>query len=190
MTTKPPHEGASVSEYVRGHDEFYAALGRASAMWGQVEQQFNYTLVGVIMHMRENKYDFKVQDILWRSFNKRVELWRKMFELTPSLAGCRDDAVALVSDLKRLADDRARVVHCAYGGFRPDGSRDVSYWYGQDKKLMQARGYVRIEDLNKFTFDIAEMYHRILKITLPVSLLFIDNLDANESGDAGGEGNS
>src|SRR5689334_11507362 len=65
--------------------KFFAAFGRAIIEWGRFEARFDFLLRICLGWSEAAQIREKQQELLPKSFSRRVKLWNKAFDNIPSL---------------------------------------------------------------------------------------------------------
>jgi hypothetical protein len=104
----------AASDPVGAHG-YYEMLGMTMMALGRLEGHFNVCLL-IIMNLPGAE---ELGFMLYISWKKRAKMWRKGFEAAPSLQYHKDGALALLTEIVDVMQDRHALAHAIWENFVP-----------------------------------------------------------------------
>jgi hypothetical protein len=121
----PAHHTPHANDPPDAH-EFYAALGMFTVAWGRFEGHIIGALLKILAMPEASAISSPIP-ILWEKWPKRAELWEAAFKTIPSLAPCKDLAIAFMNRVMEEIKDRHFGAHAIWDEFIQAATRRLRH---------------------------------------------------------------
>jgi hypothetical protein len=143
--------------------EFYLALGVASVAWSRLEIHFAACLMTAIQIAKGKRLRMNLP-LRWE---KRAKLWKNAFELIPALGPRQKYAIALLDNIKDLAEDYSIMAHAIWDSFLPQTRLTMNISGIRAKTRKAASGVFNCASIS--TVELAEFTGRANSLNLRLS---------------------
>jgi hypothetical protein len=149
-----------------GADELYKALGIMIVAWGRLEGQFVLCLLMLLNLPGGTKLGHQLP----MAFDNRSTMWRKAFDTMVALKPFKGIALALLDEIKEVAQDRHLIVHALWEGFDAANPPSISILNIKPKNktkngLETRRNSVTTAKLG----EVAEKLNRLNRTLAPIT---------------------
>ena len=143
----------------KGADDYYKAVGLLIVAWGRMEGHF-VTCLLMLLAVSEGRLGHQLP-MNWKD---RAAVWRKGFSTIEALRPFKEAALALLTEMEDVAQDRHAVSHALWERFRMDDPLAI------DAVLIKAKSKTKNGlDIRRFPItlnDLVKVGERINKLNM------------------------